>query len=73
MADSYYHGHIHETHLDAFGHLKAMAADAGAQALLKQARVKADAGVVGADDPKAFVAAARTRQWAREPSVRTLA
>jgi catalase len=58
---------------DAFGHLKAMAADAGAQALLKQARVKADAGVVGADDPKAFVAAARTRQWAREPSVRTLA
>lgn len=21
MADSYYHGHIHETHLDAFGHL----------------------------------------------------
>ncbi len=42
----------------AFGHLKAMAADAG---------------VVGADNADAFVAAACTRQWGREPSVRTLA
>ncbi len=58
---------------DAFGHLKAMAADAGAQAVLKAAGIKADAGVVGADDANAFVAAACTRQWAREKSVRTLA
>lgn len=58
---------------DAFGHLKAIAADAGAQAVLKAAGVKADAGVVGADDAKAFVDAACTRQWAREKSVRTLA
>jgi catalase len=58
---------------DAFGHLKAIAADAGAQAVLKAAGVQADAGVVAADDAHAFVAAACTRQWAREPSVRTLA
>ena len=49
------------------------AADAGAQTVLKAAGIKADAGVVGAEDANAFVAAACTRQWAREPSVRTLA
>lgn len=58
---------------DAFGHLKAIAADAGAQAVLNAAGVKTDAGVLGADDAKGFVQAACTRQWAREPSVRTLA
>ncbi|MDO8906775.1 catalase [Hydrogenophaga sp.] len=58
---------------DAFGHLKAIATDAGAQALLMAAGIKPDAGVLGADDPKAFVDAACTRQWAREPSVRLLA
>ena len=58
---------------DAFGHLKAVAADAGAQAVLIAAGIQADAGVLGADDADAFVAAACTRQWAREPSVRTLA
>ena len=58
---------------DAFGHLKAIAADAGAQAVLKAAGVKADAGVLGADDAQAFVDEACTRQWAREKSVRTLA
>ncbi len=58
---------------DAFGHLKAIAADAGAQAVLKAAGVQADAGVLGADDAKAFVQAASTRQWEREPAVRTLA
>eukprot|EP01041_Mallomonas_annulata_P024462 gene24462-45223_t len=52
---------------------KAIAADAGAQTVLKAAGVKADAGVVGADDTQAFVNAASTRQWAREKSVRTLA
>lgn len=58
---------------DAFGHLKAIAADAGAQAVLKAAGVQADAGVVGVGDTQGFVGAARTRQWAREKSVRTLA
>jgi catalase len=58
---------------DAFGHLKAIAADAGAQALLQAAGIEPDDGVLGVDDAKAFLAAACTRQWAREASVRTLA
>jgi catalase len=58
---------------DAFAHLKAIAADKGAQALLDAARVAPDAGVVDAADTKAFVAAAMTRQWDREKTVRTLA
>ncbi|MEO8808888.1 MAG: catalase [Rhodanobacter sp.] len=57
---------------DAYGHLKAIAADAGAQVLLKAGGVKKDAGIVDAADAKAFVAAAKTRQWAREPKVRML-
>ncbi len=57
----------------AWAHLKAIAADDGAQALLKAARVGSDAGVVDADAAKDFLAAAATRQWAREPKVRTLA
>jgi hypothetical protein len=32
-----------------------------------------DAGVVDADDKDAFIVAAKTRQWEREKSVRTLA
>jgi catalase len=58
---------------DAFGHLKAIAADKGGQALLKIANVGQDAGVVDASDKDAFIAAAKTRQWDREKSVRTLA
>jgi len=58
---------------DAWAHLKAIAADEGAQLLLKTARVGKDSGVVEAEDAKAFLAAAATRQWAREPKVRTLA
>jgi catalase len=58
---------------DAFGHLKAIGVDAGGAALLKAARIGRDAGVVDASDPKAFIAAAKTRQWEREASVRTLA
>ena len=58
---------------DAFGHLKAIAVDPGGQALLKAANVGQDAGVVDANDRKAFIAAAKTRQWDREKSVRTLA
>ncbi len=58
---------------DAFGHLKAIAVDKGGQALLKAANVGHDAGVIDSADTKAFMAAAKTRQWDREKSVRTLA
>jgi catalase len=58
---------------DAFGHLKAIAHDAGAQTVIAAAGITADAGVVAASDASAFIAAAKTRQWKREPSVRTLA
>ena len=58
---------------DAFGHLKAMALDKGGQALLKMANIGPDAGVVDANNTTAFIAAAKTRQWGREQSVRTLA
>ena len=57
---------------DAFNHLKAIAADAGAQALLKASGVKKDAGVLDATDTKSFIEAAKTRQWPREPKVRML-
>lgn len=58
---------------DAFGHLKAIAADEGAQALLKKAQIKKDSAVVDASDVDAFIAAAKSRQWDREKVVRTLA
>jgi len=58
---------------DAFGHLKAIAVDKGGHALLKIANVGQDAGVVDTNDKDAFIAAAKTRLWAREKSVRTLA
>jgi catalase len=58
---------------DAFGHLKAIAADKGGQALLRRANVGRDAGVVDTNDKDTFIAAAKTRQWDREKSVRTLA
>ena len=58
---------------DAFGHLKAIAIDAGGQALLQAAGVAPDTGVVAAHDTATFIAAAKTRQWARESKVRTLA
>jgi len=58
---------------DAFGHLKAIAADEGAQLILKAGRVGKDAGVVAASDTERFIEAAKTRQWDREPKVRTLA
>ena len=57
----------------AYAHLKAIAADAGAQAVLKAGGVAKDAGVVGAADTKAFIKAAKTRQWDREAKLRTLA
>ena len=58
---------------DAFGHLKAIAADGGGEALLTTAGIEKDAGVVEATDLDAFIAAAKTRQWNREPKVRILA
>ena len=58
---------------DAFGHLKAIAIDKGGHALLKAANVRQDAGIVDSSDTEAFIAAAKTRQWDREKSVRALA
>ena len=58
---------------DAFGHLKAIAGDKGGKALLKIANVGQDAGIVDANDRDSFIAAAKTRFWDREKSVRTLA
>jgi catalase len=58
---------------DAFAHLKAIAVDAGGNAMLKQAGIAKDAGVVDVAMPGDFIAAARTRQWKREAAVRTLA
>jgi len=58
---------------DAFIHLKAIASDKGGKELLKTANIGQDAGVVDTGDESAFIAAAKTRQWEREKSVRTLA
>jgi catalase len=58
---------------DAFGHLKAIAVDKGGQTLLETANVGQDTGVVDANDKDAFITMAKTRQWDREKSVRTLA
>jgi catalase len=58
---------------DAFGHLKAIGADQGGQALLKAAKTGRDAGVLNASDVDAFITMAKTRQWDREKKVRTLA
>jgi len=58
---------------DAFVHLKAIAFNSGAKALLKKANVQQDAGIVDANDKDAFITIAKTRQWDREKSVRTLA
>jgi len=58
---------------DAFGHLKAIAVDKGGEALLKKAGIERDAGVIAVDSLDRFMAAAKTRQWEREASVRTLA
>ena len=57
----------------AWAHLKAIAHDAGAAPLLKAANVGKDPGIVDAADTAGFIEAARTRQWAREPKLRTLA
>ena len=58
---------------DAYGHLKAIAVDTGGLRLLDASGLPKDAGVVEASETQAFIAAAKTRQWAREAAVRTLA
>ncbi|PZO55580.1 MAG: catalase HPII [Alphaproteobacteria bacterium] len=57
--------------MDAFGHLKAIGASEGAQALLDKAGVEPDEGITGLDD--AFIEAASQRFFEREPNLRTLA
>ena len=58
----------------AFGHLKAIGYSTEAKPLLDKAGVEPDAGIVALGKATgAFLAPARTRQWAREPGVRTLA
>ena len=58
---------------DAFGHLKAIAVDHGGQTFLNKANIGQDSGIVDVNDIDAFIGAAKTRQWEREKSVRTLA
>jgi catalase len=58
---------------DAFGHLKAIGVDTGGEALLKKAGIEQDAGVIAINNLDSLIAAAKTRQWEREASVRTLA
>jgi catalase len=58
---------------DAFGHLKAIALDKGGATLFTMAGLAKDAGVVTAGKTADFIAASKTRQWARESSVRILA
>jgi len=56
---------------DAFGHLKAIGCTQDAAPLLQKAGIERDAGVT--DLGKAFVKAAVTRFFDREPKVRSLA
>ncbi len=58
---------------DAFGHLKAIAACKGTQAILTAGGVNPDAGVIDPSEIEAFIKAAQTRFWNREPGIRTLA
>ena len=58
---------------DAFGHLKAIAVDEGGQALLDMANIGHDGGIADINDKDVFITNAKTRQWDREKSVRTLA
>ncbi|MFD1712783.1 catalase [Ottowia sp. GY511] len=58
---------------DAYAHLKAIAACGGTRPILEKANVEPDDGVVPIEDVAGFLRAAKTRQWGREPGVRTLA
>ena len=57
---------------DAFVHLKAIVIDKGGQSLCEKANISADQAVFAASDVAGFIVAAKTRQWGREASVRTL-
>jgi catalase len=58
---------------DAFGHLKAIAACKGTRLVMQAGGISPDAGVVLPEETAAFVKLAATRQWAREPKLRSLA
>jgi catalase len=58
---------------DAYAHLKAIAACQGTQPILARAGVQPDAGVVAIKAVADFITQAKTRQWDREPKLRTLA
>jgi catalase len=57
---------------DAFGHLKAIAIDAGGKALLEAAGISADDAVVSARHADKFVRCAMSRQWSREAALRAV-
>jgi len=57
---------------DAFGHLKAIAACQGTRKILAAGNITPDAGVVLPEEIAAFLKLAATRQWDREPKLRTL-
>jgi catalase len=57
---------------DAYGHLKAIGVTDDADSLLNVAGVSVDPGTVDLDDMNGFLTAAKTRQWDREPELRTL-
>jgi catalase len=58
---------------DAYGHLKALGLDAGGRVLFSSTGLTVDSGVISAEQHAAFIKAATTRQWKREPRIRTLA
>ena len=58
---------------NAFGHLKAIGVDAGGQQLMQALGVTPNAGVVDVGGTETLIAAAKTRQWAREAALRMLA
>lgn len=58
---------------DASGHLKAIAYDGGGKALLQAGGMVAGKRAIEAVDTSAFLKAALTRQWGREPKLRMLA
>jgi catalase len=57
---------------NAFAHLKAIAACMGTQQILEAGGIVPDEGVVDPKDVAKFIALAKTRQWAREPRLRSL-
>jgi catalase len=58
---------------DAFGHLKAIAACKGTEAILTAGDIAPDEGVVKPEEIPAFLKVAATRVWKREAKLRTLA